>query len=230
MVKIFVGSFAILLAGASCAHAQTTLHLSATGEADVQPDQITATLTAQNSSGNPVTAQERVNAAMQAALALAKARPGLTANTGNYTVSQSQGDNGQGPTTFTASEDLTLVEPAPGGVPDAGFSALLGALQSHGLLLESFDGGLSAAASRRAMQSAISDAMGQVAAQAQAVADALGERVARTATVELNYSTPGPAPMAPRAMMMAKMDAPVAAPANVTIQASVTASVELVTK
>jgi uncharacterized protein YggE len=219
-----------VLAAAPVAGAQTVLDLSATGEANVRPDQVSATLTAQASSGNPVTAQNSVNAAMTAALAAAKTVPGVVATTANYSVSQSQPDDAQGPTIFNASEDITLVEPAAGGVPDAGFATLVGKLQRSGLLLENFDGGLSAAASRAAMRAAIADAMGQVKAQAQAVADSLNESVGRTVSVNLNDSMPGPEPMAPRAMMMAKATAPVAAPANVSVTASVTARVELVAK
>jgi uncharacterized protein YggE len=224
-VKHLVGSTAvILLALGPHASAQTTLNLSATGEAYLTPDQITATLTAQASSRNPVTAQISVNTSMASALALAKTVPGITATTANYSVSQVQPDNGNGPATYTASEDLTLVEPAPLGTPDAAFGTLLGKLQSHALLLENFDGSLSQAASRHAMQAAIADAMSQIQTQAQAVATALNETVARTTTVTLNTNPPSPLPMAPRAMMMA---APVAAPANVAIQASVTATVDL---
>lgn len=211
------------------AHGQTTLNLSATGEAELTPDQITATLTAQAASSNPVTAQNSVNAAMQDALALAKAVPGVTATTANYSVSQSQADNGDGPTIFNASEDLNLVEPAPGGMPGTAFAALLAKLQTRRLLLENFDGNLSQAASRRAMQSAIADAMGQIAAQAKDVADALGESVRRTTMVNLNDSPPAPVPMLPRQAMVA-MAAPVAAPSAITTQANVTATVELVSK
>ncbi len=223
-------TLAILLAFTPAAGAQTVLDLSATGEADVTPDQVSATLTAQASSGNPVTAQNSVNAAMTAALGFAKALPGVTVTTANYSVSQTDGDNGQGPVTFNASEDITLVEAAAGGVPDAGFAAMLGKLQRIGLLLESFDGGLSAASSRAAMRAAITDAMGQIKTQARAVADSLGESVGRTVSVNLNDTMPGPAPMAPRAMMMEKATAPVAAPANVSVTANVTARVELVAK
>jgi uncharacterized protein YggE len=221
---------AIFLAIAPTAHAQTTLNLSATGEADATPDQITATLTAQFSSASPVAAQDRVNAAMAAALAAAKATTNVAATTANYSVSQSQADNGNGPTIFNASEDLTLIEPAPNGTPNTEFSALLEKLQSHGLLLENFDGSLSPAASRRAMQTAIADAMGQITAQAKDVADALGEKIGRVTLVNLNNTAPEPVPMMPRQAMLAMAAAPVAAPANVTIQANVTATVELVSK
>ncbi len=222
---------AVLISISPCsyAHAQTTLNLSATGEADVKPDEITAALTVQGISENPVTAQNDVNAAMKIGLALAQAMPGVVATTANYNVSQTQPDAGDGPVKFNASEELDLVVPAPDGAPSAAFAALLSKLQSHSFLLENFDGSLSQAASRAAMQSAITDAMGQINSQAEAVAAALGETVGRVTTVNLNESTPGPLPMAPRMMAMAQA-APQAAPSNVSVQASVTASVALTAK
>ncbi len=217
----------LLAAFAPQALAQTTLTLSATGQADAAPDEITATLTAQASSSNPVTAQNSVNAAIAIALRLAKTMPGLTATTANYSVTTEQRDNGDGPVKYDASDDVTLVEPAPGGVPSQNFASLLGTLQSHGLLLENFDGGLSRAASDQAMQAAIGDAMRQIRAQAQAVATPLNETVGQVTKIDLNDAVPGPVPMAPRMMAMAAA-APQAALAAITAQANVTATVELV--
>jgi uncharacterized protein YggE len=216
----------VSLGSAAAAQAQTMLNLSATGETMVMPDQVAASLTAQTVSQNPVTAQKDVNAAMEAGLAMARAMPGMIATTANYNVSQTQGDNGNGPVEYTASEEMDLVVPAPSGAPSEAFGALLGKLQSRGFLLQNFDGGLSQAASRHAMQSAIADAMSQIQTQAKAVATALGESVERVTTVNLNYNMPGPMPMAPRMMAMVQA-APQAAPSNVTVQASVTASVVL---
>ncbi len=219
----------LLAAPAPRALAQTTLTLSATGQADAAPDEITATLTAQASSNSPVAAQSSVNAAIGYALQLVKTMPGLTAVTANYSVSQDQTDNGNGPVKYDASDNITLVEPAPGGLPSKDFGGLLGKLQSHGLLLENFDGSLSQGASDQAMQNAIADAMRQIHAQAQAVASALGESIGRVTAVNLNDDASGPVPMAQRQMMMAAV-APQAAPAAVSVQANVTATVALTGK
>jgi uncharacterized protein YggE len=218
------------LLSASPARAQTMLTLSATGQADAKPDQVTATLTAQVASTNPVIAQNGVNATVGYALKLAKTMPGLTVTTANYSVTQEQSDNGNGPMKYDASDDVTLVEPAVGGIPTESFSTLLGKLQSRGLLLENFDGSLSATASDQAMQNAIADAMRQIHSQAQAVATPLNETVGQVTKIELNDNMPGPVPMAQRMMAMASVAAPQAAPSAITVQASVTATMALVAK
>jgi uncharacterized protein YggE len=195
---------------------------------DVQPDQAVATLTAQASSANAATAQNEVNAAMAAALALAKRIAGLTATTANYDVSAIAPDSGNGPDKYQASQDLNLTMQAPGGAPAASFLALLAKLQTRGLLLESLDGDLSDHAQRQAEQAAIIDALHQIQTQAAAIAAALNEKMDRITTLNVNIDDGGPSP-GPRPMMMMARAAtpPQAAPAAVTVQASVSATIEI---
>jgi uncharacterized protein YggE len=194
---------------------------------DVQPDQAVATLTAQTSSANAATAQNEVNAAMAAALALARPIAGLTATTANYDVSAIAPDSGNGPDKYQASQDLNLTMPAPGGAPAAAFQALLAKLQDRGMLLESLDGNLSDRAERQAEQAAIIDALRQIQAQAAVIAAALNETVDRITTLNVNIDGGGPSP-GPRPMLMARaFTPPQSAPATVTVQATVSATVAL---
>jgi len=215
----------------SCApaFAQTTLTLSATGQAAVTPDQVTAALTAQGNSRNMATAQNQVNTAMEGALALAKDVAGVTATTANYAVAENQPDSG--PVTYQASQELDLQMTAQGGMPPARFSALLAKLQDRGFLLQNFDGALSDSARRAAEQAAIRDAISQIQAQAEAVAAALGERAGRVESVNVNGFNRPPMPelAAPAPMMARAFSAPQAAPSSVQVQVDVNAVVDLVT-
>jgi len=209
---------------ASPALAQTTLNLSATGQQSVTPDQVTAALTAQGNSRNMGTAQNEVNTAMAGGLALAKGVAGVEVSTANYAVTQNQADNGV--VTYQASQELDLVMAAPGGVPAAGFSALLGRLQARGFLLQDFEGALSAPARRGAEQAALTDALRQIQAQAKAVAAALGERVGRFESVTVNDWHRPPMPMMAAAMAPG-FTQPQAAPSAVQVQVDVNAVVDL---
>ena len=88
------------------AHAQTTLNLSATGQVMVTPDQIAASLTAQDNSYNAATAQNAVNAAMAAGLKLARALAGVKAVTESESVSPVTPDGATGRVQYQASQQL----------------------------------------------------------------------------------------------------------------------------
>jgi uncharacterized protein YggE len=214
------------------AHAQTTLNLSATGQVMVTPDQIAASLTAQDNSYNAATAQNAVNAAMAAGLKLARALAGVKAVTESESVSPVTPDGATGRVQYQASQQLDLTMPAQAGAPPPAFSALLGTLQNRGFLLQNYDGELSDQAQEAGEQAAIADAIRQIKEQARAVAAALGESFGRVETVNLNMPEGGPGPVAfaaaaPGPMMARAFVAPSAAPANVQVSASVTAVVDL---
>jgi uncharacterized protein YggE len=117
---------------------------------------------------------------------------------------------------------------APDGIPPADFTSLVGQLQSQGLLLNSLDGNLSAAGQAAANQGAIDDAIHQIQAQAAAVAATLGEHVGSVQSLNVNLNSPGPVMRTPMMMMAAAAaPPPQAAPGKVTIQANVTATIEL---
>ena len=228
-MRILAAALGLMLATAHLAAAQTVLNLSADGSNSVDPDRITAALAAQSSSPDAARAQEDVNQAMARALAAARAVPGVTATTGDYSVYQTTPSDGSQKAVFQASQNLQLSMAAPGGAPAASFTALVGKLQQQGLLLNSLNGDLSDPAQEAAQQGAIDDAIRQIRAQAQAVAATLGERVGRIQTLNVNINMPGPVMRAaPMMMMMAAAAAPPqAAPAKISVQANVSATIAL---
>jgi uncharacterized protein YggE len=222
----------LVVAGFFCAagipaRAQTELNLAATGQKLVAPDEMTASLQVQAASARAAMAQADVNGAMQKALALAKGVSGVTATTGSYSVFEDSSDNAK-PPVFRAGQSLQLVIPAPDGVPPDRFTALVGQLQQDGLLLNSLDGDLSGSGQESAEQSAIADAIRQIQAQAAMIAGELRKKVGEMKTLNVNVNMPEPVMRAPRAMMMAAaMPPPQAAPDKVTVQANVSATIEL---
>jgi uncharacterized protein len=166
---------------------------------------------------------------MAKALALAKAIPGVKIVTGGYSSYAVTPDN-NAPQQFAAQQTLQLSIKAPAGAPPDSFSTLLGTLQQNGLLLNSLSGDLSDAGQRQAQQAAITDALGQINAQASSIAANLHEQVGLIKSLNVNAnSSPGPRPMM-MMMAMAKDSAPApqSAPDNVQVTANVTADIALV--
>jgi uncharacterized protein YggE len=219
---------AVFLAMLGTAQAQTVLTVAANGSNTVDPDQIAASLDVQSSAASAAAAQAGVNHEMKQALAAARGTAGVTATTGDYSVYQNSPDNGgAAKPVYQASQTLSLSMAAPDGVPPAGFTSLVGQLQSQGLLLNSLDGNLSARGQEAANQGAIDDAIHQIQSQAAAVAARLGEHVGKFQTLNVNLNSPGPIMRAPMMMMAAAAPAPQAAPGSVTVQANVTATIAL---
>lgn len=226
-MRILAAALGLMLATAHLAAAQTVLNLSADGSNSVDPDRITASLAAQASSPDAARAQADVNQAMAQALAAARAISGVTATTGDYSVYQTTPSDGSQKTVFQASQNLQLSMAAPDGAPSAPFTALVGKLQQRGLLLNSLNGDLSDQAQEAAQQGAIDDAIRQIRAQAQAVAATLGEHVGKIQTLNVNINMPGPVFRAAPMMMAAAAPPPQAAPAKVSVQANVSATIAL---
>ncbi len=221
-----------MVSSLNIAAAQTVLNLAADGSSQAEPDQITASLTAQFSSGGAASAQAKVNSAMAQALAKAKAVSGVTATTGDYSVYQTAPSDSAQPPVYQASQTLQLVmqapQGAPQGAPPGAFTALVGELQEKGLLLNSLNGDLSPKAQAAAEQSAILDAIRQIQVQAKAVASVLNEQIGKFQVLNVNVNAPGPMPRVGPMMMMAQTAAPpLAAPAKITVQASVSATLSL---
>jgi len=223
------GGILLAMLGLAQAAAPTVLTVSANGSNTVAPDQMAASLDVQSSAASAAQAQAAVNRAMKQALAAARGTAGVTATTGDYSVYQNSPDNGSAAKpVYQASQSLSLRIAAPDGIPPTAFTNLVGQLQGQGLLLNSLDGNLSAAGQEAANQGAINDALRQIQAQATAVAASLGEHVGRFQSLNVNLNTPGPILRAPMMMMAATAaPPPQAAPGNVTIQANVTATIEL---
>jgi uncharacterized protein len=219
---------AFVLGASNAAQAQTTLNLSANGTNTVDPDEVIASLDIQASSASAANAQASVNRQMKHALDAVKAVPGVIATTGNYSVYQNMPDNQAKSATYQASQGLQLTMMAPGGVPPDAFTALAGQLQQNGLLLNTLDGDLSSKGRELAQQAAVTDAIRQIQAQAAAVAATLGEHVGKIKSLTVDVNTPGPIiRAAPMAMMAAASPPPQAAPGKVTVQANVSATIDL---
>jgi uncharacterized protein YggE len=228
LLPIRGGILMVLLGMAQAkAAAPTVLTVSANGSNTVDPDQMVASLDVQSSAASAAQAQAGVNREMKQALAAARGTAGVTATTGDYSVYQNSPDSGSAAKpVYQASQTLALSMAAPDGIPPAAFTSLVGQLQSQGLLLNTLDGNLSAAGQEAANQGAIDDALHQIQAQAAAVAARLGEHVGRFQSLSVNLNSPGPIMRAPM-MMAAAAPPPQAAPGEVTIQADVTATIEL---
>lgn len=208
------------LAWVGGARAQTVLSLTATGSVVTVPDEMEASLNVQESAAAAPAAQDSVNRLMAKALALTRRINGVTPTTAAYNVFQTQNQG------FQASQTLNLAIAAPGGVPPAAFTNLIGVLQQDGLQLNSLDGQLSAAGADAASQAATADALRRLQAQAHAIATALGDKAGEIKTLTIDSNNPGPI-MPGRMMAMAAEAPPQSAPGPVTVQVTVEATIEL---
>jgi predicted secreted protein len=227
-MRIISAAAGVLLASFGLGQAQTVLNLSANGTNSVEPDQVVASLNVQSSSAAAAKAQADINVQMKRALDAAHAVGGVSVSTGDYSVYQNTPDNSAKPV-YQASQNLQLSMAAGAGVPPAAFTALVGQLQQQGLLLNTLDGNLSDAGQAAAQQAAIDDAIHQIQAQAAGIAASLGEHVGKIQSLNVNINSPGPVMRAAPMMMMATAAAPPpqAAPGKVSIQANVSATVDL---
>jgi len=206
--------------------AQTALTLSANGSATVAPDEMVGSLTVEVSAADAASAAAEVNGLMARALAQARATADVAATTADYQESETSDQNGR-PNGFQVSQTLNLTMAAPGGVPPIAFTTLVGRLQQEGLLLNQLDGELSAAGAAAAQRTALSNAIGQLQANAGAVAAILRERVGDFRTLDVSFAMPGPV-MPERAMTMAvAAPPPQAAPGPVTVIVTVNAEIDL---
>ncbi len=206
--------------------AQTALTLSANGSATVAPDEMVGSLTVEVSAADAASAAAEANGLMARALAQARATAGVAATTADYQESETSDQNGR-PNGFQVSQTLNLTMAAPGGVPPIAFTTLVGRLQQEGLLLNQLDGELSAAGAAAAQRTALSNAIGQLQANAGAVAAILRERVGDFRTLDVSFGMPGPV-MPERAMTMAvTAPPPQAAPGPVTVIVTVNAGIDL---
>lgn len=179
----------------------TQLNLAVTGHADHAPDQMLATLTVESQSPSPAKAQADVNRRMAALLAGARALKGLRATTGSYSVEPTDRKR----TMWRAEQTATLTfDAAPDSAAAAPVRKLIGTFQHDGVLLDSIGAGLSEAALRQTRSAAITDAVGQMRAEARAAATALGATVGPVTHMQIATRSP----IRPMMMMMATRAAP----------------------
>lgn len=223
----FLASAVLALALISgTAQAQTKLHLSATGSIVTAPDEMVATFSVQANAAKAAAAQAAVNMMMGKALATASRLSGVVASTGAYNVYETSGTSGA-VTGYQASQSLNLTAPAPGGKPSAAFTDLVGDLQADGLLLNSLQGDLSPQGQRQAKDAAVTEAIHRLKSQVRSIAATLGETPGTIDTLTVNTGAP-PSPMPMRMMMAAAAPPPQAAPGPITVQADVSAVIELI--
>ena len=216
-----------LLSLGGAARAQTILRLSAEGDVQAVPDQITATLMVQTNAHHAAAAQAALNKSMAAALADARSLHGVVATTQDYGIQDtSEKQNG---TQFQASQTLVLTMPAAGGVPDADFTSLLGRLQGESMLLNGLDGNLSEAGRAAARRQAVTKAIRTIQDEAGSVAAALNQKVGIIKSLNLDAPQVNAPAMAPMMMKAAVGGAPPpsAAPGPVPVSATVDAEIEL---
>lgn len=209
------------------ASARTILSLNATGSAVAVPDEAVANFEVQATKPNAATAQSAVNQAVAKALAAARTVSDVTATTNGYNTYAIMPDH-QTTQEFTTTQNLTLVQPAKGGVPDAAFSDLLARLQSEGLLLTGLKGDLSVAGRQSLQREAVRNALTQLRAEAKTVADSLHMKIAALQSLAVNAEGGNIPPIGPRMMSAAVSSAPPqSAPDNVSMTAEVNAKFAL---
>lgn len=207
--------------------AQTILSLGATGSAQGEPDEAVANFQIQAIRGDAASAQAAVNQAMAKALTEAKTVSGVVATTSGYSNYSIRGDH-QTQREFTAEQTLTLVQKAQNGVPDQAFSALLGKLQSEGLMLEGLSGALSKTGMQTVQREALHEALVNLRAEAEDIAATLHKKVGALQTLAVDNDSGPIGPRFPR-MMAAAAAAPVpqSAPAQITVTSRVSAKIVL---
>lgn len=212
---------------ASPAAAQTILSLSAQGTATAAPDEAVAHFQVQATKPDAAAAQAAVNQAVAKALAAARTVTGVTATTSGYNTYSVVPEHQTQPA-FTAEQNLTLVQPNAGGVPDAGFAHLLTKLQSDGLLLTGLSGDLSSASTAKLQQEAVRNALNTLREEAQNIANSLHKKVGplQSLTVGTEGNPIPPMFMGARAIAMSAPP-PQSAPDDVNVTARVSAKIEL---
>jgi predicted secreted protein len=215
-------TFAVLVALAQPAAADTLLRLSETAHVSVHPDELAASLRSEATAATPAEAQARVNAAIGQALAEAKQAQGVIVTTGFYQVSHltqpiSQWRAGQGIELKGHDGDAML--------------KLVGSLQGQGLALQRLGWQVSPQAARHARSEATKAALAGLRDRAEAAAAILGLRFVSFREVNLDSNRPMPQPLV-RSMALSAaagaMPAPHAETEDVDIDATVDAEAVLV--
>ncbi len=221
---LFVTMTTSPLAMAQPAAPTTLLHLSASGSVQVTPDQLAAELVASSTSPSAATAQRQVNFLMAEAMKAARAVSGGTAAVDARATGYSVSPADERHLSWVAQQTLELR-----GLDGGALLDLAGRLQGDGLAVASLDWQLSPSLRRRAHDEAMTQALGQLQAQAASAAAVLGLHVDHLREVRLDdpeFQSRRPA----RMMAMARMDAaspPQATAAPEEVDADVSADVLL---
>ena len=200
------------------AHAETLLRLSESAQIAVHPDRLSAGLRFEADGATPAEVQTKVNSAMAAALAQAKATAGVSASTGGYNVWQTQA-TAQAPKRWRAAQGLDIF-----GSDGAVVLTLVGTLQGQGLTVQQLGWQLAPETARRAHAAALQMALKSVRGRADEAAAALGLTFVLFKTVNLDPNGISPRMLTMAApMARAVMAAPVAEAADITVEARIEA-------
>lgn len=216
----------LLTAMALPAAAKTLLALNATGSAMAAPDEAIAAFEAQATAPDASSAQSTVNTEVAKALAAAREVSNVTATTNGYSTYTVTPDHQTSPE-FTTTQSLTLMQPAPGGVPDAAFTNLLAKLQSEGLMMMRLQGGLSVEGMQHLKRAAMRNAITQMNEDAKAIANSLHMKVAALQALDVDANDSFTPPVGPRIMALAAEAPPQSVPEAVSITARVSAKIDL---
>lgn len=203
---------------------QTILHLSETGRVTVQPDELVAMLRLTANGVGAAGVQGKINAAMEAAMARARAVPAVTASTGFYQVwrtNQTDQWHAEQSLTLRAHNAPVLLE-------------LVGNLQAQGMATSGLGWVVSPEVARTARAEATRQALSALRARAEEAAAIVGLNFVSFRDIRLDGAVQQP--FAPRMMTaMAASSASDAKPPSaeaeeVTIEATVSAEVALAPK
>ena len=198
----------------------TVLHLTERAERQIKADRLQATLRADASGPDAVITQGRINQAMAAALARAKAAVGVVVETGSYSVYEDRPQNA--PVQWHGSQSLTLR-----GTDADAVLALVGNLQNSGLAMAGMTFDLAPETGRSAEDALTDAALDRIGKRAKRIADALDLTMIRLRDVRVGNVNDGQqrSPMP----MLAKMTngaSPIVAPSAEAGVATVQVTVE----
>lgn len=218
----------LLLVASAPARANTVLHLSESATMAAHPDELDASLREEASASTAAEAQRRVNTTMAAAVAAAKATPGITVAAGGYFVWH-LGPTAQDHTErWQASQTLSLTSH-----DGAALLGLVGNLQQKGLAVSQLGWRLSDAAAQTAQHEATAKAVALLRGRAEEIAGLLGLKFDSFSEVRLNSARPMPIVLQRAGMVMAPSAAPpppTVEAADVTVTATVDADAVLLPK
>ena len=176
---------AALCATVSGAAAETMLHLSETATVTVAPDRLVAVVRAEAAADSAASAQDQVNGLIREAVALAKAASGIAVATEQYNVWRLEPKNGA-PSQWRASQSILLH-----GQDGPTLLQLAGALQQHGLAVESLGWELAPETARSARTEAENRALKALRGRADGIADAVGLQFDGYRSLTVGSAPPG---------------------------------------
>jgi len=184
---------------------ETELHIAETAEVSRAPDEIVAVLRAEARAGSAAAAQEAVNRTVTAAVARARAVPGVGVSSGGYWTGRVDDNRA-----WQSAQQVTLR-----GGDGAALLELVGALQGQGLATSALHWQLTRETQRTAREEASRLALDALRRRAAAVAEQLGLQLVGLKEVRIDVPERGPRPMA--APMAASARAAGAAPPPVAM-------------